>query len=68
METMMEDRGLSVEEIAAYIGIKRDTVHKWIEDKRMPAYRVGRLWRFRKEEVDESVRRGSREERRPRDQ
>jgi len=56
METMMEDRWLSVDEIAAYLGIKRDTVYKWIADKRMPAHKVGRLWKFRKEEVDDWVR------------
>jgi len=54
----MEDRWLSVDEIAAYLGIKRDTVYKWIADKRMPAHKVGRLWKFRKEEVDEWVRGG----------
>jgi excisionase family DNA binding protein len=56
METMMEDRWLSVDEIAAYLGIKRDTIYKWIADKQMPAYKVGRLWKFRKEEVDDWVR------------
>ena len=54
----MEDRWLSVDEIAAYLGIKRDTVYKWIADKRMPAHKVGRLWKFRKEEADEWVRSG----------
>ncbi len=49
---MMEDRWLSVDEIAAYLGIKRDTVYKWIADKKMPAHRMGRLWKFRKDEVD----------------
>ena len=48
METMMEDRWLSVDEIAAYLGIKRDTVYKWIADKRMPAHKVGRLWEIPK--------------------
>ncbi len=52
----MEDRWLSVDEIAAYLGIKRDTIYKWIADKQMPAYKVGRLWKFRKEEVDDWVR------------
>ena len=55
----MEDRWLSVDEIAAYLGIKRDTVYKWIADKRMPAHKVGRLWKFRKEEVDKWVRQGA---------
>jgi len=55
----MEDRWLSVDEIAAYLGIKRDTVYKWIAVKKMPAHKVGRLWKFRKEEVDEWVKSGS---------
>jgi hypothetical protein len=33
---MMEDRWLSVDEIAAYLGIKRDTVYKWISARQMP--------------------------------
>ena len=49
----MEDRWFSVDEIAAYLGIKRDTGYKWITEKRMPAHRVGRLWKFRKEDVGE---------------
>jgi excisionase family DNA binding protein len=55
---MMEDRWLSVDEIAEYLGIKRDTVYKWIGENRMPAHKVGRLWKFRKEEVDEWVKSG----------
>ena len=33
----MEDRWLSVDEIGDYLGIKRDTVYKWISEKGMPA-------------------------------
>lgn len=53
---MVEDRWLSVDEIALYLGVKRDTVYKWINRKRMPAHKVGRLWKFRKEDVDQWVR------------
>jgi len=55
---MMEDRWLSVEEIGAYLGVKRDTVYRWISEKNMPANKVGRLWKFKKDEVDIWVRRG----------
>ena len=51
----MEERWLSVEEIAAYLGINRDTVYKWIIRKNMPAHKLGRLWKFRKDEVDNWV-------------
>ena len=54
----MDDRWLSVDEIAAHLGIKRDTVYNWISDKQMPAHRMGRLWKFRKEEVDDWVKAG----------
>jgi excisionase family DNA binding protein len=61
----MEDRWLSVDEIAAYLGIKRDTIYKWIDEKSLPAHRLGRLWKFKKEEVDEWVLKGSAAERAP---
>ncbi len=54
----MEDRWLSVDEIATYLGIKRDTVYKWISERQMPGHKIGRLWKFSKEEVDEWVRGG----------
>ncbi|MCP5413600.1 MAG: helix-turn-helix domain-containing protein [Chromatiaceae bacterium] len=53
---MTDDRWLSVDEIATYLGVKRDTIYKWIERKGMPASKVGRLWKFRKEDVDRWVR------------
>ena len=56
----MEDRWFSVDEIAAHLGIKRDTVYKWIRERQMPGHKIGRLWKFNKKEVDEWVRgRGS---------
>jgi excisionase family DNA binding protein len=67
---LTSDRWLSVEEIAGYLGIKRDTVYKWIERKQMPAHKVGSLWKLRKEEIDVWVRSGqaadSTEPRKPR--
>jgi excisionase family DNA binding protein len=54
----MEDRWLSVDEIGIYIGVKRDTIYKWIVKRAMPAHRVGRLWKFKKDEVDAWVKTG----------
>jgi len=61
----MDDRWLSVDEIAAYLGIKRDTVYKWIDRKGMPAHKAGRLWKFKKDEVDGWVRSGGSGEKAP---
>lgn len=58
MKTITEDRWLSVEEIAGYLGVKRDTVYKWIDRKSMPAQKLGSLWKFKRSEVDDWVRSG----------
>jgi len=52
---MMGDRWLSVDDIADHLGIKRDTVYKWISERQMPGHKIGRLWKFSKMEVDEWV-------------
>ena len=54
----MKDRWLSVDEIGAYLGVKRDTIYKWIGEKGMPSHKIGRLWKFKKDDVDEWVRKG----------
>ena len=55
----MEDRWLSVDEIGAYLGVKRDTVYTWIIAKSMPGHKIGRLWKFKRDEIDEWVRKGA---------
>ena len=57
----MDDRWLSVDEICAHLGVSRDTVYKWIDQKGIPAHRLGRLWKFKKAEVDDWVRAGGAE-------
>ncbi len=53
-----QERWLSVEEIANHLGIKKDTVYKWLAIKRIPAHKVGKLWKFNKVEIDEWVKSG----------
>ncbi|GAB55032.1 phage transcriptional regulator, AlpA [Glaciecola punicea ACAM 611] len=54
----IEDRWLSITDICKHLGISSDTVYKWIEKKGMPAHKIGRLWKFKKDEVDDWVRSG----------
>ncbi len=55
----MQERWLSVEEIAAHLGVNRDTIYKWLTRKKMPAHKVGRLWKFLASEVDAWVKGGN---------
>lgn len=54
----MEDRWLSVDEISKYLAVSSDTVYRWIESRSMPANRVGRLGKFKKDEIDSWVKAG----------
>lgn len=49
---------VSVEDVAAHLGVARDSVYRWVEAGRLPAHKVGRLWKFKLSEVDEWVRKG----------
>jgi excisionase family DNA binding protein len=54
----MAERWLSVDEIAAHLGVNPDTIYKWITRKSMPAHKLGRLWKFLASEVDQWVKGG----------
>lgn len=54
----LNDRWLSVEEVAAYLGINKGTLYKWITRKNIPAQKIGSLWKFKKDEIDEWVKTG----------
>jgi excisionase family DNA binding protein len=56
---LVSDPWLSADDIAAHLGVTKDTVYVWIAEKAMPAHKVGRLWKFQASEVDEWVRSGS---------
>ena len=57
-ENFMPERWLSVDEIAAHLGVNPDTIYKWITRKSMPAHKLGRLWKFLASEVDQWVKGG----------
>lgn len=48
----------TLKEVQAYLGVGRETILQWIAKRNMPAYKVGRLWKFKLSEVDEWVRTG----------
>lgn len=54
----LDDRWLSISEICKHLGVSNDTVYKWIELRQMLALRMGRLWKFKKDEVDAWVKQG----------
>ncbi|PYP56305.1 MAG: hypothetical protein DMD44_12800 [Gemmatimonadetes bacterium] len=44
---------LTIEEVAAYLRLTPQTIYKWAQEKRIPAAKLGKEWRFRKSIVDQ---------------
>lgn len=59
MDKIMEDKWINTDEVAEYLGVKATTIRKWIKrNTRIPARKIGRLWKFKKDELDEWVKSG----------
>ncbi len=48
----MSDRLMTVEQMAEYLQVDQYTIYAWTRKGEMPAFKVGRFWRFRKDEID----------------
>ncbi len=44
---------MTLEEVAAYLKVKPQTIYTWAQEKRIPAAKLGKEWRFRKSLIDE---------------
>ena len=52
------EKWVTLKEVQAYLGVGRETILQWIAKRNMPAYKVGRLWKFKLSEVDDWIRSG----------
>lgn len=43
---------LTLEEVAHYLRLKPQTIYKWAQEKRIPAVKLGKEWRFRRSVLD----------------
>lgn len=48
----MEEKLLTVEDLAEYLQVSTKTIYRMLRRGRVPCYRVGNQWRFRKETID----------------
>lgn len=54
-----EDRWISIEDAAAYLGVNKDSIRNWIKkESEIPAHKIGKQWKFKKSELDEWVKSG----------
>ena len=46
---------LGVKEIAQYMGISKETVYRMLKRDDIPAHRIGKIWVFSTDEIDEWI-------------
>lgn len=49
------DKWLTLEQIAEYLQMSESSIYKMAQAGKIPAYKVGRQWRFKKEVIDRWV-------------
>ena len=47
------DSWMTLEDVAQYLNVSRDSIYRLAQKGEIPASKVGNLWRFKKDEVDE---------------
>lgn len=59
MSELPDENYISLEDAAEYLNIKPVTLRKWIKKKEnLPAHQIGKLWKFKKSELDLWVKSG----------
>ena len=48
----------TIDEVADYLRVTKDTIRAWIRESKIPSYRVGKQYRFKLSEIDEWVKSG----------
>ena len=43
---------LTLEEVAAWLRLKPQTIYKWAQEGRIPAAKLGKEWRFKRSVLD----------------
>lgn len=56
---MLDDKWVSLEEAAEYLGVKPITIRDWIKKGNgIPAHKIGKQWKFKRSELDAWVKSG----------
>ncbi len=43
---------MTLEEVASYLRLKPQTIYTWAQEKKIPAAKLGKEWRFRRDIID----------------
>lgn len=43
---------MNIDELAKYLRLEKQTIYNWLHMKKISGIKVGRVWRFEKDEID----------------
>ena len=53
-ETMADSREvMNIRQASNYLGVSPDTLYKYVGEQRIPAFKLGNRWRFKKSRLDQ---------------
>lgn len=52
------EKWIGLEEAAGHLGVTKDTIRNWIKKTDIPAHKIGKLWKFKRSELDTWVKSG----------
>jgi len=52
MGVIMKDKILTIDEVAEYLKIPKPTLYYLAQEEKIPAFKVGKHWRFEKQRID----------------
>lgn len=59
MDINISDKWVSIEYASEYLDVSQDTIRNWIKKENgIPAYKIGRQWKFKLSELDEWIKSG----------
>lgn len=49
---MNEQTLMDIRQVATYLQINEATAYSWAQSGRLPGIKIGRIWRFRREDIE----------------
>ena len=50
--SLPENEIMNIEEVANYLRLKPQTIYTWAQEKKIPAAKLGKEWRFRRSVIN----------------
>ena len=44
---------MNIRQASQYLGVSPDTLYKYVKEQKIPAFKLGNRWRFKKSKLDE---------------